>query len=63
MSTIRQTLDGTLLQVNSDFWDLNPLDSKNPVQDMGRRTQIAMQVYLRLWLLVASRGKSVTHMH
>lgn len=54
MSTVRRTLDGALLQVNEAFCDEHPLNGK--AQSHDRRVKLAMQIYLRLWLLIASKG-------
>lgn len=56
MSTVRQALETYLLQHNNDFWDENEMTE--PKQDAGRRNIQAMQLYLRLYLLVASNGGS-----
>lgn len=61
MATVRRALDAALLQDNNDFWDKNPMTKA--VQDVGRRNQQAMQVYLRLFLLAASNGESVLQSH
>ena len=61
MATVRRALDARLLQDNNDFWDKNPMTKA--VQDVGRRNQQAMQVYLRLFLLAASNGESVCATH
>ena len=57
MPTVRRVLEACLLQDNDDFWVQNPPDLKNCVPDAGRRNQQAMQVYLRLYMLVASKGQ------
>ena len=58
MSVVRQALEAVLLQDNDDFWVQNPPDLTNCVPDAGRRNQQAMQVYLRLYILVASKGQA-----
>ena len=58
MSIVRQALEAALLQDNDDFWVQNPPDLTNCVPDAGRRNQQAMQVYLRLYILIASKGQA-----
>ena len=58
MSTIRQALDSCLLIDNEDFCNQNPLTE--PVQSPHRRNILAMQLYLRLFLLAASKGRFPT---
>lgn len=58
MSVVRQALEAALLQDNDEFWVQNPPDLTNCVPDAGRRNQQAMQVYLRLYILVASKGQA-----
>lgn len=60
MSTVRQALETCLLQHNSDFSDENEMTE--PKQDAGCRNIQAMQIYLRLYLLVASNGGSILAM-
>lgn len=54
MPTVKHALAGALLQLNSDFCDEYPLAR---VQQPDRRHKLTMQMYLRLWLLVAVGGE------
>ena len=54
---VRQALQRALLQDNLDFWRQNRPDPKKmDQQDVKRRNRLALQLFLRLHILVATHG-------
>lgn len=64
LRAVQQALEKALLQSNEDFWVENPphsdaMDQQDPV----RRNRLAVQLFLRLHILVACQGMTPTGPH
>ena len=61
LNVVRQALEKALLQDNEDFWAANPPDpNAMDQQDPFRRNKLAMQFFLRLHILVACKGGTLS---
>lgn len=57
LHVVRQALERALLQSNDDFWDQNPTKPEDMAKQCPKRRGIqAMQVFLRLHILIACQG-------
>ena len=58
--TVQQALERALLQDNESFWEENqPAANAMDRQDSGRRNKLAVQLFLRLYILATCEGTPV----